>query len=305
MSEGKHAQLLGATVCCSPGYDVYFEDGEDGETGIGPIERALKPKCRDDAVFKRWDGVEATAKDHLDWMRDHAREFADPDKAGFVPQGVKDGVVFEIHPEMTRQGNGNGYFRVSGEVDISPELVVALALDAETLIAEDKTMRYVKMIHSFGDSGQTHLGFWVAAPGLPFNMQDPIDMYTLVPFAWRDSADLSGWRRDADGTLWQIATSLPDEIPTFKPKRGTCWKPSSIRAETRYWAYKLEPLDGGKRTKVTLLCQTQLNGFIFGALVNPVVGQVMAAYIRDFEKVGLRKMREGKADDMIVAAGLK
>mmetsp|Transcript_17046 Transcript_17046/g.33335 ORF Transcript_17046/g.33335 Transcript_17046/m.33335 type:complete len:308 (+) Transcript_17046:88-1011(+) len=285
-------------VCCQMGYDAYFEETAPG-TGVAPLLRKVSPKLMDDAIFTRWDGGRDTAEGHLDWMTEHARKYCDVDCPGFEPMGIVDSVVYEMHSGLTHQGNGNGYFRLSGEVDISAELITALALDVKTLISEDKTMRYVNIFHRFGKEDKTRLSFWVAAPGLPFNRQDPINMYTLMPFAWRDGMDLTGWREDSDGTIWQVAVSVPDEVPHFFPSRGRCWRPSSVRALTNYWAYKLEPIDGGKRTKVTLICQSTLNGVLFGALVNPMVGQVLASYIRDIEKVGLNLMKENKAKDLI------
>ena len=41
-----------------------------------------------------------------------------------------------------------------------------------------------------------------------------------------------------------------------------CRYAPAFRSEDKYWGYKLEPIDGGKRTRVTLICQHDLNNWL-------------------------------------------
>ena len=89
----------------------------------------------------------------------------------------------------------------------------------------------------------------------------------------------------------QYALSVPEELQE---------NPSlAIRAVDRYWAYKLEPLDGGKRCKLTLLCQTNLFGWMPQFLVNLKIGEVLSDYVRTAEGRGQKLLSAGSATPLL------
>lgn len=101
---------------------------------------------------------------------------------------------------------------------------------------------------------------------------------------------------DEDGTFWTYSLSFPfDLIPI---------EYGSIRAVDRYWGYKLKPLDDGKRTRVKLVCQSVLNGWMPQPIVNWQITKVLAHYLRGVEKAGQQEIAAGRADALLEQFGL-
>lgn len=98
----------------------------------------------------------------------------------------------------------------------------------------------------------------------------------------------------AHGCAWvQYSLSVPEHLPDT---------PSlAIRAVDRYWAYKLVPIDGGKRSKLTLLCQTNLFGWMPQFLVNMKIGEVLSDYVRTAETRGKTLISTGESTRLLEA----
>mgnify|MGYP003386937695 CR=1 FL=1 len=242
--------------------DLFIRSGQEKKLESLKLD-SVTSKLSDDYQLKRWDGELGNYTTHLDWMYQHAKEYTSVDKEGFRPWGEDHGVKYEIHDDLTQAGGGDGYFRLNGEVDIPPELLIAQVLDAQSIGKLDPTVMYMNMLHTYGDK-KSKLCLWIAAPGFPFN--------------WRMGLDLTTWRKDDTGVYWQLSLSVPTELHE-QPDIG-------IHSIDRYWAYRLEPLDGGKRTRLTLLCQTSLFGWMPQFLVNMKVGEVLSDYVRKVESNG-------------------
>lgn len=89
---------------------------------------SLSDKLSDEYMLKRWDDVDGTYAVHLDWMYRHARKYTDSAVEGFRHYGEHSGITYEINDALTERGGGDGYFRLTGEVDISAELLIAQVL---------------------------------------------------------------------------------------------------------------------------------------------------------------------------------
>jgi hypothetical protein len=120
-----------------------------------------------------------------------------------------------------------------------------------------------------------------------------------------DGFDLTGYRTEPDGTIYQISVSVPcspfADVSSFfvacsrrfgggallllldvsnmvltltpNPYSATTQVPDEIarssadRGHDMYWGYKLVPIAGGTRTRLSLVCQTNLNNWIPKGLV--------------------------------------
>lgn len=155
--------------CETDGFSLFVRDGM--EARLKPTEGlvfAVSEKLRDGYMLKRWDGVLGTFDTHLDWMYQHAREHTDPAKDGFRPYGEHSGIIYEIHDELTKAGGGDGYFRLSGEIDVPPEALVAQVMDATALGELDPTVMYMHFLHRYNSDPRSRICLWIAAPGFPF-----------------------------------------------------------------------------------------------------------------------------------------
>jgi hypothetical protein len=276
---------IASVAFCQMDSDMNKSEQCSGDVFVRPgLERKLSAlklnsvtsKLSDDYQLRRWTGDTGNYETHLDWMHEHAKEYTRPDKDGFRPWGEAHGVKYEIHDEMTKTGGGDGYFRLSGEVDISPQLLIAQVLDAQSIGRLDPTVVYMNMMHTYGD-GRSRMCLWMAAPGFPFD--------------WRMGLDLTSWRVDSEGVYWQLSLSVPTELDE---------QPNvALHSIDRYWAYRLEPLDAGRRSKLTLLCQTSLFGWMPQFLVNMKVGEVLADYVRKVEETGLELVASGAAEGLL------
>lgn len=131
----------------------------------------------DEYLFTHWDGT-TTGKynDHLEKMYDHVRAMTSEDAIGFSLGGIYDGldIQYELHEELTKQAGGVGYFRLSGDLDLPPQMFVAIMQSGEMLGRLDDTVRMMHMVHTFSDK-KSILSLWVAAPGFPFLWRDGLD----------------------------------------------------------------------------------------------------------------------------------
>lgn len=57
----------------------------------------------------------------------------------------------------------------------------------------------------------------------------------------------------------------------------------AVRAADHFFGYRFHPLDGGKRCRAILVCQTSLRGWMPSRLVNASVSKVLADYMRTLE----------------------
>lgn len=110
-----------------------------------------------------------------------------------------------------------------------------------------------------------------------------------------DGLDLTATFPEEGGTIYQVSVSAPSEIPQ---------SPSAVRAVDMYWGYELVPLDGGARSRLTLICQTRLNNIIPTWLANRFVGDALSDYVRTAEQTGLAYTAAGKADALRRKRGL-
>mmetsp|Transcript_20927 Transcript_20927/g.37069 ORF Transcript_20927/g.37069 Transcript_20927/m.37069 type:complete len:297 (+) Transcript_20927:79-969(+) len=235
-----------------------------------PSLASLKSKFGDDAVLTRWDGVEGTAAEHIAWMLEQAQTLTHPDCQGFEGKTDYRGIKYEMHTNKTREAGGSGFFRLSGKIDLTPETVVALAMSMTAMSGTDETVLLLDTLYEYSDK-KTALVQWVNEAGFPFH--------------WRDGVDVSSWTRDENGVYWQVAVSVASDIADFAS--------GSVRAENMYWGYRLEPLNDGTQTKVVLISQTALNGWMPKWLVNMMLGKVLSDYIRTLEEEGLALLSRG------------
>ena len=229
-----------------------------------------------------WDGTKRTPSGHMQWLHDHVRWHTEPALGGFRRTGEHAGVVYEMHDALTAKGDGAGYFRLTTELDVPADAFVSLLLHAPTLAAMDETVRAMDFAGT-GSDGQTWLVYWRAAVGFPF---------------WDvDGIDLTGWRRDEeDGTLWQISVSTPEEAPHAA---------TASRGWDLFWGYKLVPIgEDGERTRMTLLCQTDLRNYVPKFLANSKIGEVLADYVRKAETTTKEYLADGRAQKLMVRFGL-
>ena len=140
-------------------------------------------------------------------------------------------------------------------------------MDAKILGELDHTVRCLDYVAEYPDK-KTWLTYWRASPAPLLN-----DI---------DGFDLTGYRTSPDGVVWQISVSVPDEIARSSADRG----------HDMYWGYRLEPIDGGTRTKLSLVCQTRLNNWIPKIFANMKVGQVLAHYVRTAERKAIQLTKD-------------
>ena len=223
-----------------------------------------------------------TVPEHFQWMKNHIREYSRPDAPGFVKQGEKDGVVYELHTEKTREGGGAGYFRLTAEIELDPLTFVALMGAPHKLFAMDDTVRVMDFERSpkypsVKGKNKLWLAYFRQAPG------------GILPDL--DGIDLSGWEVAEDGSVLQASMGLPKLLPEYPGK----WYPSAFRSLDMYWGYSLLPLAGG-RSKLVLICQHDLqNWMVPHYFANKMVGDVLADYVRTAERVGQGLVQTGKA----------
>ena len=232
-------------------------------------------------TWTRWDGTTGTAQEHMIWMRDQVKSLFSEERASeFRPHGQHDGCRFYIHPELTAAGDGYGCFKIEGRVfDVQPRDVLRICFDMQSTIDLDATAVFYKMMkpctidNKDAKSSMVLPVYWCNDPGFPFS--------------YRDGIDLTGFLPDQDpnsNVIWQVAVGVNMD--------GFSSQPGALQAKDRYWAYRLEPVaDGG--TKVSIICQCCLHGWIPKFLSNYFVCKVLTDTLGKLEK----KIAQLKAED--------
>lgn len=290
---GKNPKKEIAVVSAAVGKKYQNHHG-DGSSVPWLDDDPLLQKTIQDNQWIRWDGTVGTAQEHMQWMKEQAQDFMSKERHNeYRRYGERKGVQYYIHDEMTRQGNGYGFFKLVGTFDFEPRDLVACMFDFELTVAMDPTVVLMKSLETYAIDRKGHnpfvsLVYWCNAPGFPF-------MY-------RDGLDLSGYLPDDSDngmTLWQLSTAIrPEEFQSH---------PYAVTAVNRYWAYKLEPLlehhPNGTvrkiRTQTTLICQTQLNGCIPKFLSNYMVCQVLIDYMATTEEAIRKNKESGKHQELL------
>lgn len=222
----------------------------------------------------RWDGVEGTAESHLDWLQEQAKSLMSEERREeYRPYGEKNGIKYYIHDELTAKGQGYGFFKLEGTLQLEPKDMVASMFNFDQTAESDATVVLMKVLktYSFRQSSSRPFvtaAYWCNAPGFPFY--------------YRDGLDLSGYKVEGK-TLWQLSVSAKG--------KDFVSMPGSLAAEDMYWAYRLEPNSDGATTKTTLICQTKLNGWIPKVLSNYYVCSVLIDYMSTTEE-NVRKRKE-------------
>jgi len=239
-------------------------------------------------AFVSWSGSRGAAKPLLDetWraVREAASEGAD---AGWVALGQHAGATLEYHPERTARFAGNRFFRLQRRLAIAPEAVVGALLDAKTIVELDATVRYCSNIAEFEATPDSHTRLvTVCASAGPRPL-----------FVDRDDLDLTGWRRDADGTLWQASVTVPHHLASVS---------TAVRNHTQVWGYRLKAVRVGSETHTdaTLVSMTEIFGWLPKVLVHAIITRVLADYLATLERV-VRAAPPSEVRDMIRAAKLE
>mmetsp|Transcript_29515 Transcript_29515/g.43141 ORF Transcript_29515/g.43141 Transcript_29515/m.43141 type:complete len:282 (-) Transcript_29515:452-1297(-) len=229
----------------------------------------------------RWDGVVGTAHDHMDWMHQQAKSLMSEERKGeFREYGERNMCKYFIHDELTQEGDGYGFFKIEGTLQLEPKDLLACCFDFKEMPEIDATVVMMKVLKTYlgekkGDPFCAAV-YWANAPGFPFY--------------YRDGVDLSGYKKDDDGTVWQLGVSAKgNDFVSI---------PGGISATDRYWAYKLEP-QGNGTTNVTLICQTILNGWIPKFLNNYFVCSVLSDYMVNLENE-VKKNKESGAHQKLL-----
>lgn len=257
---------------------------KDGSSAPWLEDAALTARLAENR-FRRWDGVEATAQAHGQWMLDQARSLTSAARhAEFRPYGTRNGCRYFIHDALTAAGEGSAFVKIEGRLALEPRDMVAWMFDLPGLRDADETIVLMKVLETYAgaepDDPFTAVVYWANAPGFPF--------------AVRDNVDVSGFHKDDDGTVWQFATSVPGDVAS---------QPGAIKGTDRYWAYKLVPRGDGT-TDVTLVCQTLLHGNLPKFLANRMVSRVLIDYMTTIVSEVARKKRTGEHAALIAQLDL-
>ena len=150
----------------------------------------------------------------------------------------------------------------------------------------DETVRYGFTVQEFEATPTSHTRlFTVCAAAGPRPL-----------FVDRDDLSFTGWRRDADGTLWQVSVSVPSHTRSVS---------TAVRDWTMFWAYKLEPVKVGAEThtRATLVSATEIFGWLPKLLVNALIARVLADYLVTLDKV-VGALPPAELRELIAAAKL-
>jgi len=229
----------------------------------------------------RWDGVEGSAESHMDWMHEQAKSFmSDSRRDEYRAYGSKNGFNYYIHDELTAQGQGCGFFKLEGTLQLEPRDMVASMMDFSQLAESDKTVVLMKRLKTYRQEKNNErfvmAAYWCNDPGFPFY--------------YRDSVDLTGYKKDEDGVLWQLAVSAKGN--------NFVSMPNALAATDRYWAYRLIP-NGDGTTKMTLICQTVLNLMMPTLFVNHLMCSVLIDYAATTEKAIQKNKESGQHQKLL------
>ncbi len=273
------SQLQWNKVAVGRKYVKYFGEGSQGTEFLDDNDE-LQRRIRDNQWI-RWDGVEATAEEHGQWVLQELRSLTSPERAGeFRPYGVKGGCTYYIHEEATKEAGGSGLFKIEGVLTFEPRDLLAFVFDMDQVTKADSTVVLNKFVATYfgkekGDPFAA-VAYWSNNPGFPFCIRDGIDLTT--------------YHKDEDGIMWQMSVSLTGG-DYFRSQ------PGGFEATDRIFGYKLVPQGGA--TKVTMICQTDLGGYIPKALSNYMVCGVLIDYMKTIETSVQRRKETGEHQEVL------
>lgn len=258
----------------------YQKYHEDGSTPWLDNNVTLQKQISENK-WLRWDGVEGSAESHMNWMHEQAKSLmSDNRRDEYRTYGSKNGFEYYIHDELTAQGRGFGFFKLEGTLQLEPRDMVAAMMDYPQLAESDKTVVLMKRLKTYRQQKNNQpfvmAAYWCNAP--------------CFPFYYRDGVDLSGYKKDDDGVVWQLAVSAKGN--------NFVSMPNALAATDRYWAYRLIP-NGDGTTKMTLICQTEINGMIPKLFFNRLMCSVLIDYAATTEKAILKNKESGQHQKLL------
>jgi hypothetical protein len=111
-----------------------------------------------------------------------------------------------------------------------------------------------------------------------------------LSFNLRDGLDLTRYKKDEDGTVWQFLAAMSGDYFVSQPKEVT-----SIG---QYFLHKLEP-NGNGATKMTVICQIILNGWIPKFLSNMIICNVLIDYMATIEDQVKEQKASGEHQELM------
>lgn len=266
------------------GHQYVSKFGSDGTKNLEFLDKnAQLQSCIQQDQWTRWDGVQGTAKEHAGWVLDQLRSLTSPERQEeFRYYGTKSGCTYYIHDKQTREANGYGLFRVEATLKLEPKDLLAFVFDMNQVAKVDNTVVLNKVLATYrGDKvGDPFVAvaYWANNPGFPFYI--------------RDGIDLTAYHKDDDGTMWQMSTSLTG---------GEYFQsmPGAMCATDRIFGYKLEPQGNDGTTKVTMVTQTMLYGWIPISISNYMVCRVLIDYMFTIEKGVAERKESGEHQTML------
>ena len=283
------AQLNGVGVGAK--YEKNF--GKDGsKTPWLTDNQELQRRIRENQWI-RWDGTEGTIEEHTEWVLGEVRSLTSFERSSeFRPYGVKNGCQYYIHDELTAAANGSGLFKIEGTFDdLQPKDVLAIVFDMEIVAKIDPTYALLKVLKTYHGKkkGDPYVSavYWANDPGWPIYVRDGIDSTGYA----KDEEDENG-----KTTVWQVSTSLTGSAGDSYFQS----QPRAVHAKDRYFAYKLETQkDTPNTTKVTIICQTVLNGWLPNFLSNRFVCDVLIDYMTTLVKTIKTRKESGEHQKML------
>jgi len=259
-------------------------------------ESAFLRNFDENTEFRLWNGRMGTANNHMEWFRDFIKKHGTTDdgyrKIGGRREGNNSETTYEIHDELTEEGDGCGFFRVKTQVDVPPDLFLCFMMDANSMANAHPTFRVLDYSKTYPpeDDATTKFAYCRMSPS--FFMKN-VDFF-----------DLTGYRRDDEGRLYSLAIScdtLTSSTATSTSFDNTTTTTSSSsndetsssnmfprqndcnRALDMYRGWILTP-NGRNGTDITALYQGNLNSGIPHFLTNRMIGNAMSEHIRVYEK---------------------
>lgn len=270
-------------VAVGKNYIKKFGDGKTSQHGTEFLDHnvELQRRIRDNQWI-RWDGVEATAQEHGQWTLQELKSLTSPERASeFRRYGVKGGCTYYIHDQQTQEAGGCGLFKIEGTLNLQPRDLLAFVFDMEQVTQADATVVLNKIIATYRGPNKgdpfAAVAYWSNHPGFPFSIRDGIDLTT--------------YHKDEDGTMWQMSVSLTGG-DYFQSQ------PGGFGATDRIFGYKLVPHDEDS-TNVTLICQTDLGGYIPKSLSNYMVCGVLIDYMKAIETRVQKRKESGEHQQVL------
>jgi len=129
-------------------------------------------------------------------------------------------------------------------------------------------VRHFRVLHNFPDSMIRLIAVVAEAGPRPlFYDRDECALSAVYP------PETGG-----EGSWWQVSCTVPSHFPSVK---------SAVRDHTMYWGYKLEPVkdpqSGAVYTRLTLISQTEVFGWLPKFMVNRMIPGILAYYIKRLE----------------------